>query len=290
MAVTADFTPSHGRVRLTLTGLPGTGTVTIHRLSMRPHASGSAAIPYEEADVRGWSAKAWTGTEATAFDYEYDPSDGNRFWYTTYRVTTSAGDDWSTTVTPVQDDWWIKSVQNPSRNLRANGPTSADIGKLPAAASVHLTVSDLSPVKRVARVGRFDIVGSQYPVMVTDVHTAAEYSITVLADTKSIATRLEDLACGGDVLFVQAPARLDAPGPLWAVAGDWSLERPSSVHAETLATIPLTRCAPPSPDVIASAWTYSTTRGAYGSYAALMNAWSTYQTFVEGPAPGEVAA
>jgi hypothetical protein len=286
----ASLEAAGGRVRLDVTGIgPGAQTVTVNRVSLRPHATGTAAVPWQTSDVRGWSATAFTGSATTIFDYEYDPGDGGQWWYTTYRLTTSLGVDLSVTIRPQQTEWWIKSVQNPSRNLAARSPKSPDIAAVPARASTHLTMSELGTTKRSSRVGTFPIVGSPLPVIVTDVHTSAELSAVVLADDVAITARLETLVCGGDVLLLQAPAGIGAPGPLWAVAGDWQVEQ-VGVAGEALCSFPLTQVAPPPPLVIGAAWTYALVHNAYGSYAQLKASWPDYATFVAGPAPGGVSA
>lgn len=290
-SVSAAVDAVGGRVTLTVTGLVAASVVTVTRSSSRPHSSNAAATPYESSQVRGWAGTTVAATQATVHDYEYDPSDGSTWWYTVYRVTATDGTDVQVTVRPQQVDWWIKSVQNPSRNLKLRSPRSPDLRKVGRQATTRLTLENLGGLKRASRTGRFPIVGSPYPVMVTDVHTALELTCTAWAEDVATLARLETLVCNGDVLFLQAPTGLDAPGPLWAVAGDWQPERLSGASTVHRVSFPLTRCAAPSPLVIGSAWTYATTRSAYPGYAALKAAWPTgYAAYVAGPPPGEIAA
>ena len=293
VSVAAAFEEPEGRVSLSITGLSaGAQTVTVTRTSYRPHVSGTSARPYESADVRGWSGQAWTGTTLTVTDYEYDPSDGGTYWYTAYRVTTSLGGDASDTVMPVQTEWWLKSIQSPGSSLKARSAVSADLAAPPGGSAVRLMVSTLTPVKRSARVGVFPIVGSALPVVVTDVHPAGVFTMTILADDQVTASRCEDLLCAGDVLFSQPPAQVDAPGPVWAVvAGDVEVDRISGAAPDRMITVnDLTQVAPPPASVSALLWTYAGLTAAEVDYAAAATAYATYADLTEGPPPGTITA
>jgi len=273
-AVVAVFEADAGRVRLDVTGLSGASQVmTVTRQSLRPHRSGTAAVPYAAltGGVRGYSAVTIAGTTTHVWDYEYDPSDGTEWWSTTYRVVTDAGVDVSCEIQPVQTVCWLKSIPNPRTN-RAVAFAAA------------------SSVKRSARRGMFPIVGSPFPVAVTDQHLAREYTITL--DTTSLpdADDVETLVCSGDILFWQPQAALGAPGPLYLAAGDYGMDRPSTADPTRLVSFPATEVAQPSPDVVGVSWTYGIVRDTYASYADVMAAWDDYAGLMQGPAPGEVTA
>jgi hypothetical protein len=275
-SLTVTFEESAGRVRLDIAGLSGAEqALTVTRQSVRPHRSGTAAVPYDTSVVRGYNATSVLGTTYQAFDYEYDPSDGSTYWSTAYRVTTDAGVDVSATIRPVQSATWIKSVQHPRNNLALEVDTD-----------LHLI--DVSDLERGDRTGVFQIVGSHLPVVVTDVHTSREFTISVYTATLVAALDLEALLYGGDILFLQGPAGLEVPGPLYFAPGKLSVARLASTDPARVTTIPVLEVATPSLDVVGVAWNYQTVKEAYASYAALKAAWGSYAELMAGPAPGDV--
>lgn len=277
-----------GRVRIDVTGLSaGSQAVTVHRISYRPHRSRLSARLYEESDVRGWSGTTWTGSTLTLLDYEFDPGDGSAYWYSLYTVTSTAvTGSASATCRPQLAEWWIKSIQSPGNSVVARSAISADIAAPSGVSSIPLLVSALSSSKRAARRGVFPIVGSALPVVVTDVHTASELTLTVVADDDDAMGRVEDLVCAGDVLFIQPPAELDAPGPIWAVAGDWERDRIGAASSDRVATIPLIQVAPPPPSVSSLSWTYADVRIGSATYATVASEYASYADLAIGPAPG----
>jgi hypothetical protein len=272
-AVVASFEESAGRVMLSITGLDaGLQVLTVTRQSLRPHRSGTASVPYESAVVRAANAIDSYGTTEIVFDYEYDPSDGSTYWLTNYRVTTDLGVDVTTSIQPVPSDVWIKSIQNPYRNMTCT------------------VTSNVSQETFRARRGIFPIVGSDKPVVVTDIHTAGELSLQVLCDDSADAFLVKTLLCNGDIYFLQAPATTTLPaitGPIYFSAGDVTISRPGSSE-DRLVTVQVTEVAQPSLDVVGVAWTYQTIYDTYASYAAVKAAWSSYQELLIGPPPGEI--
>lgn len=276
--LTATFETAGGRIRLDLAGLSGASQLlTVTRNSVRPHRSGTAAVPYDSNVVRGYNGVEVLGTSTVIYDYEYDPSDGSAYWSTSYRVTTDAGVDVSVTTRPVQTATWIKSIQHPRSNL------ALEVG-------TDLHLEDVSDEKEGARRGVFPIVGSHRPVVVMDVHTSREFTVTVYTATQVASDDLRALLRAGDALFLQGPAGLDVPGPLYFAPGDITSARLASTDASRITAIPVLEVETPSLDVVGVAWNYQTVKDAYASYAALKAAWGSYTALMAGPIPGDVTA
>jgi len=277
MILTATYADTLGRITLSITGMTsGNHSITVTRSSLRPHVSGQAAVPYATGNVRGTLPLIVTGTATSVYDYEYDPSDGSENWYTVYQATDSVSlESAQVSIRPVQTMWWIKSVQHPARNISAATGTSHDSG-------IGMTLVDLTSSTRSARQGRYEIIGSNLPVIISDVHTSTTLTATIYVSDRAKANQLESLIAGGDVLLLQPPTVVDAPGPLWVSPGELTIERQGADRSR-LVVVELNECSPPSDLIIGSTWTYQNINDTYITYSTLMGHNAAYLALREGP-------
>lgn len=251
MSLGATFDPLLSRVRLAATLLDDGATALFER----------SVNGIRWTTVRGGSAVTITGADtADLDDYEFVPGAVNH-----YRVTAGA-DVFTTTITPAQTSVWLKSITRPFLN-RA------------------VSVVEHSDITRPARNGVFPIIGRSYPVAVTDVRLAREWTMTVKADTVDDADALDLVFASGDPLYVQVPPTLDIPGG-YVVVGNVVRRRFGHVSQRRWFDLPMTEVAPPGPEVVGVTATWETLVAEFGSWTAVLaefGSWAEVLEYVADP-------
>lgn len=251
MSLTATFDPVLSRVRLAATVLP-TGTTAKFERSKNGMFW---------TTVRGGAAVTITpGDTADVDDYEFVAGALNY-----YRVTESPGAaTFSTTITPVQADVWIKSITRPFLN-RA------------------LKVVDHSDIVRPSRAGTFPVIGRSDPVGVTDVQLSPRWEMTIKADTIVEAGEVDLVFASGDPMFIQVPA----DGPLATIPGGYVLvgevtqRRFGKTSPRRWFVLPLTRVAPPGPGVYGVPATWATLAAEFATWADVAAAFGTWTSVAD---------
>jgi hypothetical protein len=206
--------------------------------------------------VRGGEAVAVTGGAASLDDYEFVPGVAND-----YRIFDGSL-FWQTSITPVQDEVWLKSISRPFLNR-------------PVSVVAHEDIS------RAARNGIFPIVGRSAPVAITDVRLAREWQMTVKADSVSDADAIELVLAGGDPLFIQVPAdERDIPGGYVAV-GTMVRRRFGHVSQRRWFDLPCTTIAPPGPGVVGATATWEALVAAYDNWSDVLSAFGSWAAVAE---------
>lgn len=255
MSLTATFNADLARVRLAVTDLDlDTARVLIQRFD--------TAVLTNAHTVRGGDLDPADDTDFTRDDYEFTPSVVNTYEVRSYDGSDVLLDTFTTTITPVLDSPWLKSLTRPFLNR-------------------PITVLDFSDVERPARGAVFEIQGRRLPIAVTEVRGSRRFELTLACLDVTESEALELFLSFGDVVLVQTPADCPVPGPLYAHVGDISTARKSVYGARRYITLPLTEVAPPGELVIGFTATYAGLTSAFATYADLAAALPTYLDVAE---------
>jgi hypothetical protein len=193
-------TPDNANARNTVLITRNTGTPTWTNYDLQRTVDGGASWQ----TVRGSLNKAVTGTSVTVQDYETANTQTvtyrARAGYTAGGFITGAWVSSSSSAGWTSTSMWLKDPYNPARNLIVNNVLMPE------------------PVYPRVR-GVFNVLGSPFPVVVSDVLSAGRSTITLETYTAAEVAPLK-LLCSGAVLLLQAPAvmgwdsRYVAPGDL----------------------------------------------------------------------------
>jgi len=256
MALTATYDGVLSRIRLSATLLGASATYAVF------DRSADAGITW--TTVRGGSAVPVTSQNAAVDDYEFP-----------------------TTVTGTDVDLWYRARSYNASDVLQSTQTNGDV-PIPALTSVWLKVPaapflnqpvnvlDRSEVTRRSRAGVFNVVGRSNPVMVGDVASSISYTLQVLTSTSAEESNLDYLFASGEVVFVQLPATVDYMQGGYFAAGDVSRIPVNKVSALRVWSVPLTGVAAPGPEVIGSAYTWTSALADYAAWTALIAANATW--------------
>lgn len=174
---------------------------------------------------------------------------------------------WQTSITPAQDEVWLKSISRPFLNRPINVVTHSDI-------------------TRESRNGVFPIIGRSAPVAITDVRQARQWEMTIQATSVSDADAIELVLAGGDPLYVQVPPDgRDIPGG-YVVVGTMNRRRFGHVSARRWFDLPMTTVAPPGPGVVGATNTWEALVAEFGTWSDVLTAfgsWAAVSEYVADP-------
>lgn len=250
MALTATYDTVLSRIRLSATLLGASATYAVFERSSDSGVSWTT--------LRGGTAVTVTSQNASCDDYEFP-----------------------TTVTGTDVDLWYRVRSYNASDVLQSTQTNGDVPipsltsvwlKVPAAPFLNqpVNVLDRSEVTRRSRSGVFDIVGRSNPVMVGDVASSISYTLQLLTSTSAEESNLDYLFASGEVLFVQLPATVDYMEGGYFAAGDVSRIPVNKVSPLRAWNVPLTEVAAPGPDVIGSAYTWTSAVAEYATWTALV--------------------
>lgn len=243
MALTATYDPILSRIRLAATLLGATATYAKFERTV----DGFVTV----TTVRGAAAATVSAQNASADDYEFPPGVAVTYRVTSYNASNVQQAQFTTVITQDLTQVWLKVPAAPFLNQAIN-------------------VMDRSEVTRRSRSGVFDIVGRSFPVMVGDVASSIAYTLTVLTDTFTDEMDLDFLFASGEVVFVQLPSTVEYMQGGYFAVGDTSRTPVSKVSPLRVWEIPLTAVATPGPDVVGSAYTWSSALSEYATWSALI--------------------
>ncbi|QFU87884.1 hypothetical protein [Amycolatopsis sp. YIM 10] len=175
----------------------------------------------------------------------------------------------STSITPVNTQFWIKNLRRPNNNVQVNVTGFGDIG-------------------RTARTGVFDVINRTLPVAVTDLHSGRSMELRVTTDTVGAAADLDTRFAAGEVMLFQSLGP-DCPIPtMYAVIGNYAYGRKSQRAQRRHFTLPLVEVAAPDAGVFSTTVTYGDLPGLFATYADLIAAEPTYSDVLDIVAESEV--
>jgi hypothetical protein len=164
---------------------------------------------------------------------------------------------------------WLKSVRYPFLNQA-------------------VTVDDVQPVDREARMGIFPVRGRSAPVGMIDVRASRAYILTLLTKTDTAHRKLDLTLMAGDVFFLHVPpTRRILPGSMFVAIGTVTKHRVDQKLPAGVAdpwfrfTLPLVELAAPGPDVVGGTLTWGTVLNLYGSWEALVSAHPTWADLLD---------
>jgi hypothetical protein len=206
--------------------------------------------------VRGGTAVALTAASPPLADYEF--TDGVINYY---RVTPTAS-TYTDSITPdLAGQVWVKSLRFAFLN-RA------------------ITVGNVfDGITRASRSGVFDVLNRSYPVAVSQVRGARQWTLQIICDGGDEADAVNAITAADDLIFLQPPAGSDIPGGYF-LAGD-TAESWVPGSRQPLLSWPLTEVAAPGPDVVPVSVTWQAVMDAYGSWSDLIADKATWTDVLE---------
>ena len=245
MALTATYDGVLSRIRLAGTVLGASATYAVFDRT-------TDGIVY--TTIRGGSAVTVASQNAGIDDYEWDPGVATTYRVRSYNASAVLQQTFTTVITQDLTSVWLKVPAAPYLNT-------------------PVSVFDRSEVTRRSRAGVFDIVGRSAPVAVGDVASSLSYTLGLLTATATEKSNLDYLFASGEIVFVQLPSTVDyIPGGYFSV-GDTSrvpFGKGGQVAPLRQWTVPLTEVAAPGPEVIGSAYTWTSVLADYASWSALI--------------------
>jgi hypothetical protein len=216
--------------------------------------------------VRGAQGVPVTATAADLSDYEFTPDAVNY-----YGVNFTGGGNATDSITPALpgDTPWLKNLRYPFLNMAVK-------------------LSDAGDITRPATGTTFQPLSRSYPVAVSTVRGARQYTLTVETDSDADTARLAGLLSTGDVLLLQVPADYAVPvlGGYYT-SQDTGETRNGVPWAMRWTGLTLTEVAVPGADVVPITSTWETVTGGYATWtdlAAALTAWADVAALVGSPA------
>ncbi|GAA1549977.1 hypothetical protein GCM10009804_03200 [Kribbella hippodromi] len=254
MAITATYDPVLSRIRLSATAL-GATAVTAQFLR-----STNGGISYT-AVVRGGNSVPVASQNAAADDYEWQPGVATTYLVQGLAANGAAVSIYTATVTQDITSAWLKVPAAPFLNT-------------------PVTVVDHGDVTRKSRAGLFPIVGRSKPVMVGDIASSIFYDLQLLTQDAAGESNLDYLFASGEVVFLQLPSTVtNVPGGYFSV-GDVSRTPTLRLSPRRVWTVPLTEVAAPGPDVVGSAYTWTSVLADYATWTTLTAANATWSALL----------
>lgn len=244
MSLTATYDSVLSRIQLAMTGAGGTATYCIFDRT-------TDGVNYTV--IRGGSVVAIASTNAAANDYEFPPGVLITYRARTFTAADALVDTFTDTINQDLTSVWIKVPAAPFLNQEVN-------------------VFDRSEATRTSRSGLFPIVGRSNPVMVGDVASSISYTLQLLSTSPSEERDLDFLFASGEVVFIQLPSTVNYMQGGYFAVGDAS-RAPVSKKADDdqrIWSIPLTGVAAPGPEVVGSAYTWTSVLADYATWSDLM--------------------
>jgi hypothetical protein len=218
--------------------------------------------------IRGGSAITVDANVLPVDDYEFAADVQNTYRVQVYDSTSALLWTFTDAITPTlglaSSQVWLKDLGAPYLNQ-------------------IVTVSSAGDITRASRTGTFDIVGSAFPVAVTDVRAGRAYQLTLATETTTDDTNLDALLATGDVLYLHAPTGFPLPSGYYAV-GDttrtWQELTPAQNPARWTA-LPLTEVAAPAADVVGGTATWTAVVSSYATWDDVVAAADTWNDLVD---------
>lgn len=167
-------------------------------------------------------------------------------------------------ITPPLASVWIKNIARPFLNRR-------------------VTVTDWSAISRPARGGTFEVVGRTMPVAVTDVRGSRRYELTVTFPDPHAADDFDTVMASGDPVFVHVPSDPDClvPRSMYAVVGEYEIDRRTPRARRRYVSLPLTEVAAPSPSIVGATVTWQSIVNTFATWDDLIDAEDTWESVAE---------
>ncbi|OLT46492.1 hypothetical protein BJF85_16750 [Saccharomonospora sp. CUA-673] len=170
----------------------------------------------------------------------------------------------TTDITPPLSTVWIKNIARPFLNRQ-------------------VTVTDWSAISRPARGGTFEVVGRTMPVAVTDVRGSRRYELTITFPNPHDADDFDTVMSSGDPVFVHVPSGPDClvPRSMYAVVGEYEIDRRTPRARRRYVTLPLTEVAAPAPSIVGATVTWQSIVDTFATWDELIDVEDTWESVAE---------
>lgn len=232
-------------------------------------------------NLAGWTAPDYTDIPTGSLAF------GDRFVYpASHDKFTWNGDTWNYDGATGPDGTAGQVIPDPA-GATFTTVTTQDLDavwlKVPAAPFLNqaVTVVDVSEIARRSRAGLFDVVGRSKPVMVGDVASSIAFTLRLLTQTPADEENLDYLFASGEVVYLQLPSTVTGlPGGYFAV-GDVTRASTLRLSPRRVWTIPLREVAAPGPDVVGSAYTWTSVLADCATWTDLLAANATWNDLLQ---------
>lgn len=171
-------------------------------------------------------------------------------------VAQASRDVQTSSITPTLDAVWIKHVGSPFLNRS------------------YECTPNVSPITRDERTAIFEIIGSSYPVAVTDLRASREISFDVITRTYQEHVDFDLILGLGEVVFIHTPAEHPIP-TMYAVIKRTTERRPLLGRPCNddwrIFTLPLREVRAPGSDVCGSTVTWQGVINSYATWQDVMD-------------------
>lgn len=243
MTLSAVYDPTLSRIELNMTAAVGVPVTALFDRS-------TDGVTW--TTVRGGADVTADGDDAgPVYDYEFPAGVLITYRVRGYDASEVLTNTDTTTITQDLDDVWLKVPAAPFLNQ-------------------PVIVWDRSEVTRKSRAGVFNVVGRSNPVMVGDVASSIAYTLVLQTTTLTEEENLDYLFASGEVVFLQLPSTVEYLQGGYFAVGDVSRDPVSKVSAMRRWNVPLTGVAAPGPNVVGSAYTWTSAVAEYATWSALI--------------------
>lgn len=256
MALTATYDSDLSRVRLSADSLGASATYAYVWRSLSPVFN-----PY--VTVRGGDHIAVSGGQLLLDDYEFEV--GVPMYYAVQSYDAAGAVQFAYQAGPLTVDLtgvWLKVVARPFLNRQ-------------------VVVQSVSAISRRSRGGVFDVVGRSFPVAVSDVRGAHQYTLSVLTETDTEREDIDALLASGEPVFVHVPAAETKLRGGYYVIGDSTEEAPGRLSTRRIFDLPLTEVAAPDATIVGATSTWQTVLDNYATWADLIADKATWADVLE---------
>lgn len=246
MALTATYDPVLSRIQLAATLLGASATYAVFDRTT------DGGITYTV--VRGGTAAAVSSQNANLDDYEFPAGVATTYRVRSYNVSNVLQQTFTVAITQDLTDVWLKVPAAPFMNRK-------------------ITVSSSGDRTRPARRAVFDIVGRSKATVVSDIRSSASHDLRIRTFTQAEEETLDYILSSGEILFFHLPLANNCMPDGYYSAGDVVWGPPGSrAKPDRIFTVPLIEANPPGPEVLASAYTWTSVLADYATWTTLLAA------------------
>lgn len=258
LLVTLTYDDRRGRVRIEAHGFSGSVT----RAVIYSKAGNRSTF----TELRGGRVAVSGGSFSRPVDdYEFAPNVP-----TTYKIVGLSSPENSPDVivqqsTVVRHDeleqTWLKFIAMPFLNRK-------------------ITLTDWGPIGRASRNSRYDIVGRPEPVVVTDVHSSREVTVSLFTTDNNETLALDVALSQGAPIFLHIPTHCPLP-TMYAAVGSYSYARTAIRADRAMFEITLTEVAAPPPSVTGAAVTWQILLNQHATWQEVLDAYSSWREVMD---------
>lgn len=168
----------------------------------------------------------------------------------------------ATTTPDIGSLYWLKNLGRPALNIQ-----------------VEVTLC--SEITRRSRTGKFDVLGRNNPVVVSDVQSSREFTIEIDVKGYAAVRDMDNRLATGEPLFLQSPFTEDYIPTTYIVTGDVSVRQDAKGSDSTTYVIPCTESAKPGSAVYGDTYVWSDVYGSYATWADVIAGVTTWSNLMD---------